>query len=91
MRRLLRSISLAALACLPLAGLHAAQAGDCRPRAIEKLRTAAPDGFAIYQRIKDKKFFSSWIKRRRVVMAFDSAMAAVFIGFGLKLAFDRAR
>jgi len=37
------------------------------------------------------KFFSSWIKRRRVVMAFDSAMAAVFIGFGLKLAFDRAR
>jgi threonine/homoserine/homoserine lactone efflux protein len=37
------------------------------------------------------KFFSSWLKRRRVVMAFDSAMGAVFIGFGLKLAFDRAR
>jgi threonine/homoserine/homoserine lactone efflux protein len=37
------------------------------------------------------KFFSSWLKQRRVVMAFDSAMAAVFIGFGLKLAFDRAR
>ena len=36
-------------------------------------------------------FFSSWLKQRRVVMAFDSAMAAVFIGFGLKLAFDRAR
>jgi threonine/homoserine/homoserine lactone efflux protein len=36
-------------------------------------------------------FFSSWLKQRRVVMAFDSVMAAVFIGFGLKLAFDRAR
>ena len=37
------------------------------------------------------KFFSSWLRRRRVVMAFDSAMGAVFIGFGLKLVFDRAR
>jgi threonine/homoserine/homoserine lactone efflux protein len=37
------------------------------------------------------RFFSSWLKRRRVIMAFDSAMGAVFIGFGLKLAFDRAR
>jgi threonine/homoserine/homoserine lactone efflux protein len=37
------------------------------------------------------KFFSSWLKRRRVAMAFDSAMGAVFIGFGLKLAFDRVR
>jgi threonine/homoserine/homoserine lactone efflux protein len=37
------------------------------------------------------KFFSSWLKRRRVIMAFDSAIGAVFIGFGLKLAFDRAR
>ena len=37
------------------------------------------------------KFFSSWLRRSRVVMAFDSAMGAVFIGFGLKLAFDRAR
>jgi hypothetical protein len=60
MRRLLRSICFA-LACMPLAGLHSAEAADCRPRAIEKLRAAAPDGFAIYQRIKDKKFFSSWI------------------------------
>jgi threonine/homoserine/homoserine lactone efflux protein len=37
------------------------------------------------------KFFSSWLRRRRVAMAFDSAMGAVFIGFGLKLALDRAR
>jgi hypothetical protein len=62
MRRRLQSISLAALACLPLAaGLHSAKAGDCRPGAIERLRAAAPDGFAIYQQIKDKTFFLNWI------------------------------
>ncbi|HEV7600075.1 MAG TPA: hypothetical protein VGO49_07415 [Bradyrhizobium sp.] len=48
---------------MPLAaGLHsAAEAGDCRPRAIERLHAAAPEGFAIYQTIKDKKFFLNWI------------------------------
>jgi hypothetical protein len=63
MRRLYRSISFAALACMPLAaGTHAAaEAGDCRPGAIERLRASAPEGFAIYQAIKDKTFFSSWI------------------------------
>lgn len=63
MRRLLRSISLAALACMPLAagfGL-AAVAGDCRPDAIERLRASAPEGFAVYQAIKDKTFFLGWI------------------------------
>src|ERR1700709_32735 len=63
MRRLLRSISFAALACMPLAaGPHsAAEAGDCRPDALERLRASAPEGFAIYQAIKDKKFFVGWI------------------------------
>jgi hypothetical protein len=63
MRRLLRSISFAALACMPLAASlkSAAEAGDCRPGAIERLRAAAPEGFAIYQAIKDKKFFLGWI------------------------------
>jgi Putative threonine efflux protein len=37
------------------------------------------------------EFFSIWLKRRRVVMALDSAMGAIFIAFGLKLAFDKAR
>jgi len=63
MRRLLRSISFAALALVPLAaGFHsAAAAGDCRPGAIERLHAAAPEGFAIYQKIKDKKFFLNWV------------------------------
>ena len=63
MRRLLRSISFAALACMPLAAGYpaAAEAGDCRPGAIERLRAAAPEGFAIYQAIKDKKLFLGWI------------------------------
>jgi hypothetical protein len=63
MRRLLRSISFAALACVPLVtGFSAAaEAGDCRPGALERLRASAPEGFAIYQKIKDKKFFLDWI------------------------------
>jgi hypothetical protein len=62
MRRLLRFVSCAALACMPLAaGFSLAEAGDCRPGAIERLHAAAPEGFAIYQKIKDKKFFLDWI------------------------------
>jgi hypothetical protein len=63
MRRLLRSISFAALACMPVAVgcASTAGAGDCRPGAIARLQAAAPAGFAIYQRIKDKKFFLDWI------------------------------
>ena len=37
------------------------------------------------------KLLSGWLRQRRVVMAFDSAMGAIFIAFGLKLAFDKAR
>ena len=37
------------------------------------------------------ELLSGWLKQRRVIMALDSAMGAVFIGFGLKLAFDKAR
>jgi hypothetical protein len=62
MRRLLRSISFAALLCMALAaGLDPAEAGDCRPGAIERLRASAPEGFVIYQAIKDKTFFLGWI------------------------------
>jgi hypothetical protein len=37
------------------------QVGDCRQDAMEKLRASAPDGFAIYEQIPDKKFFVNWI------------------------------
>jgi threonine/homoserine/homoserine lactone efflux protein len=37
------------------------------------------------------EWLSSWLKQRRVVMAIDSAMGALFIGFGLKMAFDKTR
>jgi hypothetical protein len=59
MRRLLRSITFAVLATA--ASFQSATAADCRPGAIEALRAAAPDGFAIYQQIKDKRFFLGWI------------------------------
>jgi len=57
MRQLLRFISIAMLLGAPLA----AAAADCRPTAIEQLRAAAPEGFGIYQKIQDKKFFAGWI------------------------------
>jgi threonine/homoserine/homoserine lactone efflux protein len=34
---------------------------------------------------------SGWLRRHSVVMALDGAMGAIFIAFGLKLAFDKAR
>jgi hypothetical protein len=76
MRRLLRSISFAALACVLLAaGLHsAAAAGDCRPGAVERLRAAAPEGFAIYQAIKDKKFFLGWISCDEALLGLPTAV-----------------
>ncbi|HYW64253.1 MAG TPA: hypothetical protein VE865_13750 [Bradyrhizobium sp.] len=62
MHRLLRNVSFV-LACLPvMAGFGSgAEAGDCRPGAIERLRAQAPEGFAVYQKIADKKFFVSWL------------------------------
>jgi hypothetical protein len=63
MRRLLRSISFAALASMALAAGFgsAAEAADCRQSAIEKLQALAPEGFAIYRKITDKQFFLTWI------------------------------
>jgi len=37
------------------------------------------------------ELLSGWLKRRRVVMALDTAMGAIFIGFGLKLALEKTR
>ena len=37
------------------------------------------------------ELLSSWLRQRRVVAALDSAMGAILIAFGLKLAFDKAR
>jgi hypothetical protein len=76
MRRRLRSIFFAALACLPLAaGFHSpAMAVDCLPGALERLRAAAPEGFAIYQAIKDKKFFLSWISCDEAALGLPTAV-----------------
>jgi len=61
---------------MPLAaGTHsAAQAGDCRPGAVERLRAAAPEGFAVYQAIKDKKFFLGWISCDEVLLGLPTAV-----------------
>src|SRR4051794_29463501 len=57
MRQLLRFVSIATLLGAPLA----AAAADCHPSAIEHLRAASPQGFAIYRQVQDKKFFAGWI------------------------------
>ena len=37
------------------------------------------------------ELLSRWLRQRWVVMALDSSMGAIFLGFGLKLALDKAR
>jgi threonine/homoserine/homoserine lactone efflux protein len=37
------------------------------------------------------ELLSGWLRQRRVIMALDGAMGAIFIGFGLRLAFEKAR
>jgi threonine/homoserine/homoserine lactone efflux protein len=37
------------------------------------------------------ELLSSWLRQRRVVVALDSAMGAIFLGSGLRLAFEKAR
>jgi threonine/homoserine/homoserine lactone efflux protein len=37
------------------------------------------------------EWLSSCLKQRRVVMAIDSVMGTIFIGFGLKMVFDKTR
>jgi hypothetical protein len=56
------------------AGLHRAEAGDCRPSAVERLRAAAPEGFAVYQAIKDKKFFLGWLSCEEAQLGLPTAV-----------------
>jgi hypothetical protein len=76
MRQLLRSISFAAFACVPVAvgSTSAAEAGDCRPAAIARLQASAPEGFAIYQWMNDKKFFLSWISCDEATLGLPTAV-----------------
>ena len=63
MRQLMRSLPLAAFACLFWTGgaAPAAKPVDCRDNAVGILRASAPDGFAIYRQIADKPFLLHWI------------------------------
>src|SRR3954451_22754222 len=76
MRRLIRSVCLAAVMYMPVAaGMNSnAVAGDCRPQAIERLRALAPQGFAVYQAIKDKKFFLGWISCEEAQLGLPTAV-----------------
>ncbi len=56
------------------AGLDRAEAGDCRAAAVERLRTSAPEGFAVYQAIKDKKFFLGWLSCEEAELGLPTAV-----------------
>jgi hypothetical protein len=56
------STGFAVLFCALVVAAGPAAAGtDCHGAAIERLRNAAPAGFAVYRQIADKKFFLGWI------------------------------
>ena len=57
---MLRLAPLVALACLCLPAAEASAAG-CSQHALHDLQQLAPDGYAIYAAISDKKFFLQWI------------------------------
>lgn len=56
----LRSLLLA-WACMFMATASASSAPACRDAALETLRAASPNGYAVFQRVKDKGFFFTWI------------------------------
>ena len=60
---MLRLASVFALACvcLPVTDASAGSQASCLQRSLHELQQRAPDGYAIYTAIPDKKFFSQWI------------------------------
>jgi hypothetical protein len=62
-RPIFRYLSLVAFAGALLAAgpALAADRAGCRAGAIEKLKILAPDGFAVYQHLKDKQFFLNMV------------------------------
>lgn len=42
-------------------GVDPASAGDCKAKAPDILKVASPNGYAIFQQVKDKAFFRTWI------------------------------
>jgi hypothetical protein len=54
--------------------IHPVEAADCGPRAVERLRISAPEGFAVYQAIKDKKFFLGWLSCEEAELGLPTAV-----------------
>ena len=60
MLRFARMVALACV-CLPVTDSSAAPHASCLQRSLHELQQRAPDGYAIYTAIPDKKFFLQWI------------------------------
>jgi hypothetical protein len=75
MRRLSQCLLFAVLCSLVGRGpAAAAQQTDCRQSAIGTLQALAHDGFSIYERMKDKKFFLNWITCDDVQLGLSTAV-----------------
>jgi hypothetical protein len=62
MRKTIRTVLCGlALHAVALLGAGSAAADDCAARAVEALRAASPNGYAIFQQIRDKTFFRTWL------------------------------
>ncbi|GJE60906.1 hypothetical protein [Methylobacterium trifolii] len=49
------------LQSVALLGAGPAAAGDCKARAVDVLKAASPNGYAIFRQTKDKAFFRTWL------------------------------
>jgi hypothetical protein len=71
--RVLRSVIVAV--CVAFAGsLSNAAAAPCHAPALEQLSRLAPEGYQVYRRAKDKKFFTDWISCDNVQLGLTTAV-----------------
>ncbi len=49
------------LQALALLGAEPAAAGDCKAKAVNVLRAASRNGYAVFQQVADKDFFRAWL------------------------------
>ena len=69
-----QAVLAAMLAGAGLSSVTAAERPDCRQRSISELKARSSDGYAIYSRIADKKFFLSWITCDDIQLGLASAV-----------------
>jgi hypothetical protein len=70
---ILAGLSVIAYATLS-GGLAPAKADTCVAKALEEVRRVSPDGYAVYQRLRNKEDFTRWIKCDNLQLALTTAV-----------------